>query len=144
MKFNRTNWPYKWFGFWKEYGEGLENQPSAKDFVDETVNKSYEKEKLIEYLGGCEAGIATSLIAFPSPFDGEIITSTPWGGGTLAVRTDGNWVWYDNIGYFIEHNNLVLPDDFYKEIVKRNFLIPVLTAEEAWGTIERVINEMNR
>lgn len=62
----------------------------------------------------------TSNRNFPSPFNSEIES------GTISFRTDGKWVWLDNISKFIDHNDLAIPENWYKEILNSNFIIPII------------------
>lgn len=118
MKLNAKNWPYKWFGYWKEYGMGYEMYPSIADFVDLNINAGYNKDRLKEYLNNGIIVASTSRRNFPSPFTGE---RKP---GSISWRTDGEWMWLDNISEFIEQNHLIIPDIWYDEILKKKFTIP--------------------
>lgn len=106
------------FGYWKEYGEGYNDCPSVKQYVNPERNRQYDKEKLINYLNTAPAFVATSAMGFASPFDGSRKS------GSLCVKTDGKRQWLDNINDFILHNNLVIPEDWYQEIVANNFIVP--------------------
>ncbi|WP_212006473.1 hypothetical protein [Chitinophaga sp. HK235] len=123
MNYTLHNWPYQWLGPWKEYGEGYEKYPSIKDFVDHEINAGYDK-RLIEYLNNGVIVCVTSGISFPSPFDGEIKR------GTVAYRTDGKWLWLDNIADFVVENGLAIPEQWYYEIRERNFIIPDVSDEQ--------------
>lgn len=112
------NWPHKWFGFWKEYGQAYEKYPSAIDFVDKHRNSSYDKVRLKQYLESGIVVVTTSRINFPSPFTGK---QEP---GDISYRTDGTWVWFDNLFDYIGHHDLAIPDEWYEHIKKNNFEIP--------------------
>ncbi|MCS3533036.1 hypothetical protein [Chryseobacterium sp. JUb7] len=111
------NWPYKWFGFWKEYGEDYNNFPTITSFINNEINSNYQKVALLNYLKNGHIVASTSRSAFQNPFT-SIIES-----GEISIRTDGKWIWLDNICEFIEHNDLVLPSNFYEDIKKNNFII---------------------
>lgn len=112
------NWPYKWFGFWKEYGEDYNNFPSIISFISNEINNNYPKFQLLDYLKNGHVITSTSRSAFQNPFTSQIES------GAISIRTDGKWIWLDNICDFIEHNNLVIPFSFYENIKKNNFIIP--------------------
>lgn len=118
MRCNYKNWPYKWFGFWKEYGLQYQNYPSIKDFVDIDRNSKYNKDVLIQYLQSGAIVAVTSGLSFPSPFTG----ATPL--GSIAMRTDGQWIWLDTISDFIKDHNVVIPESWYIEIEQRNYCVP--------------------
>jgi hypothetical protein len=115
---NMNNWPHKWFGFWKEYGQAYEKYPSILDFVDKQRNSSYEKARLKQYLENGIVVVTTSRINFPSPFTGKI------GEGDISWRTDGTWVWFDDLFEYIDHHDLAIPDEWYEHIKYSNFEIP--------------------
>ncbi|WP_185290626.1 hypothetical protein [Chryseobacterium lactis] len=118
MKEKSNKWPYKWFGFWKEYGEEYIKYPSIKYFINEEINKTYEKEKLLNYLNKGLVITVTSKSSFPDPFTSVL------GKGEISIKTDGKWLWLENIYDFIEFNNLIIPSAFYKDIQDNNFILP--------------------
>jgi hypothetical protein len=111
------NWPYKWFGFWKEYGEDYNNFPSIISFINNEINSNYPKFQLLNYLKNGHVVASTSRSAFQNPFTSTIEL------GEISIRTDGKWIWLDNICEFIEYNDLVLPLNFYEDIKGNNFII---------------------
>ena len=118
MKYTPLNWPYSWFGSWREFGEGYENFPSVKLFIDPKRNAEYNKEKLIEYLSEGPAVVATSRIAFPPLFQEEVRK------GSVSYKTDGKKFWLDSICDYILCNNLVIPEKWYNEILANDFKLP--------------------
>lgn len=124
MEKDLNNWPYRWFGFWKEYGEEYVKYPSIKHFLNEQINKTYQKEKLLDYLKNGFSVTVTSKSAFPDPFTSIL------GKGEISIRTNGKWLWLDNICDFIEFNNLILPSSFYSHIQKNNFVLPQIESFE--------------
>lgn len=111
------NWNTKWYGIWKEHGEGYENYPGIHLFVDESRVKTYNLEKLGEYLTQAPAVVVTSRLGFPNAFTGEV------SGDSFALRTDGNWIWYDDLFDYIKYHNVAIPDRWYEEIKKADFKI---------------------
>ncbi|WP_313611878.1 hypothetical protein [Chryseobacterium arthrosphaerae] len=85
MKKDMYNWPHRWFGFWKEYGEEYVNFPSIKSFINEAINQNYEKEKLLNYLKNVDVVAVTSKSSFPDPFTFTL------GKGEISIKTDGKW-----------------------------------------------------
>jgi hypothetical protein len=124
MIYNIYTWPFKWFGFWKEYGDDYRNYPSIHDFVDVDINKNYERDKLLMYLRNGKALATTSISAFSLPITGVI------NRGSVTVRTDGIWLWLDNICDLIENHHLIIPEGLYTHILRNDFLIPEINAED--------------
>jgi hypothetical protein len=124
MIYNSKNWPFKWFGFWKEYGLEYCNYPSIVDFKDEDINKSYRKDKLLKYISEGTVVVSTSQLGFPSPITGELKN------GTVSFRTDGQWLWLDNIYHLIESSDLIIPEVWYSEIESKDFLLPKMIQTE--------------
>lgn len=127
MKYNYNNWPFKWYGLWKEYGTGYENYPSIKEFIDQQKNRTYNKERLIEYLNTGVVVATTSKRNFISPFKSDNES------GSISFRTDGKWLWLDNISEFISHNELTIPENWYNEILDRDFIIPEVAESQLQG-----------
>lgn len=123
MELNNYNWPLKEYGFWKEYGRGYAHYPSIFNFIDVNINQSYEKDKLLAYLRNGRVIAVTSLNTFPSPINGEIKF------GSAVIRTDGKWIWFDPVCDLIEHHNVILPVDFYNDIITNNFILPDISDE---------------
>lgn len=113
-----NNWPFKWFGVWKEYGTNYQSYPSIKTFVNEEINNSYDKDLLCGYLKNGIVLTSTSRKNFPSPFNREVVM------GSISFRTDGTWIWLDNIVDFIQSNNLIIPQNWLAFIRQNNFTIP--------------------
>jgi len=118
MDYHKSNWPYKWFGFWKEYGVEYINFPSVISFLDNSINQNYKKEKLLSYLRNGKVVAITSHSSFPNPINGQLRY------GTIAMQTDGKWVWLENICDLIENNILIIPDDFLQWIEHNNYIMP--------------------
>ena len=111
-------WPHRWFGVWKEYGPAFQDCPSIHDFVDHEVAAGYDKVALRRYLTEAEAMAATSRICFPSPFTGKHT------GGSICYRTDGEWVWLDDLADYVDQYDVVLPTAFMRNIEKNNHVPP--------------------
>lgn len=124
MNMDRANdWPYMWFGFWREHGPAYASCPSVQEFVCPSVNSSYEKRTLGEYLKRAPIIAVTSKLAFPNPFTGAKSS------GEIAARTDGRWMWLDDLPEYINENSLILPKRFLEDIEARRYKPPHLSAE---------------
>ena len=118
MSLSHKNYPYKWFGVWKEYGTAYSHLPSVENFVNETLNSSYRMKELLFYLENCQSLEVSSKMAFPSPLSGKTYL------GALSVRTDGHYLWWDSIVDLIKDEGLVLPDSWYERISSGGFVVP--------------------
>ena len=110
------NWPHKWFGMWKEHGEGYENCPSIREFVDADLVSTYSFTDLENYLLNSQELAATS--SYPDAFTGEVMF------GSVTYITDGVWLWFDSLPYYIKKYNVAIPNSFLEHIKSNNY-IPV-------------------
>ncbi len=110
MKELVEKWPHKWFGIWKEYGDDYKRLVSIKDFVYPEIVKGYNIEGVKDYLTNSQLLSTTSRVAFPCPFTGDLHD------GSISFRTDGEWLWLDDLPYYIEEFQVAIPPNFYKKI----------------------------
>jgi hypothetical protein len=115
------NWPHKWFGNWREIGPTYSSCPSIYDWVDPEEVESYGDDlpKIINYLRTSTVVVATSAIAFPN-----IISASEKREGSVSYRTDGTWIWFDDLAEYIELNHVALPREFYEDMKKQSFIPP--------------------
>ena len=50
--------------------------------------------------------------------------------GTLAILTDGTWVWSDDLAYYVQQYNVALPSDFLTHMQNHGWQAKVMTHEE--------------
>jgi hypothetical protein len=113
-----ARWPYKWFGAWREYGPAYQRCPSVQEFVNPSVNANYDKARLRHYLSESTIVASTSRINFPCPFTGRRTT------GPLSFRTDGHWLWLDDLPDYIDNHNVAIPDAFLRDIESNGYVPP--------------------
>ena len=126
MNLNYKNWPYRWFGYWIETSPNRTILPSIKAFQSEKINQGYDHGNLVNYLTQAHVLSVTSALSRVLPISGERIN----GQITLATRTDGHFIWVDDIANYIAEDHLVLPDGWYDRIFRNNFAIPKVTKKE--------------
>lgn len=110
------DWPYKWFGVWSEYGEGFENYPSIKEFMNPAIVGEYLLKDLDYYLSNCQIVATTSGSVFPDPKDGKVIKES------ISYRTDGEWLWIDSLPYYIKKYEVAIPEKFLRNITKNKYI----------------------
>ena len=110
-------WPFTWFGCWREFGQGYARCPSIEDFVDPGWDYG-DRDRLVRYLVEAPLVATTSRLALPwakGPGDAR---------SSVSYRSDGVWVWLDDLDYYITEQALRLPDSFIAAIERRGFEPP--------------------
>jgi hypothetical protein len=41
-----------------------------------------------------------------------------------SIATDGDWLWRDDLAYYVRRHNVALPDEFLQLIRQRNYTVP--------------------
>lgn len=110
-------WPHRWFGCWREFGPAYELCPSIDEFVDEDwLHESIDE--LVRYLARAPVVAVTSRLALPwARGEGDDRTSLAW-------RTDGAWLWLDDLDYYVATQSVRPPDAFVAHIEARLFALP--------------------
>jgi hypothetical protein len=117
-KLDIYTWPNRWFGFWREHGEKGKNCPSVFDFVIPEINRTYDKERLVHYLRNAPIITATSRSEFLNPFN-----STEY-FESICFRSDGVWLWVDDLAEYIVENDVVIPVLWLKHILQQKYQLP--------------------
>jgi hypothetical protein len=128
---NVSDWPHLWFGVWAEYGPAYEKCPSALAFVSPEVNRRYDKQRLRHYLCSAPEIAATSRSAFPNPFTGQRLP------GSISFRTDGKWLWLDDLADYVDYHQVAIPDAWLADIVASNYNPPEIVSDEVMVRLER-------
>ena len=100
------------------------NFPSIKDYVDVERNSKYDLKRLKQYLKKGYIRAVAGTRSVPSLFTGEPIY------GELITYSDGKWFYDSTLIYYIENNQLAIPDEWYEEIVRNNFIVPKISDEQ--------------
>jgi hypothetical protein len=113
-----TTWTNLWFGCWSEFGNHYSECPSIDDFIDEDwVYPALDK--LVNYLQNAPVVATTSRLAIPwAKGHGD-------GRSSVSYRSDGVWLWFDDLDYYVLEHNVRLPNAFVKHIESNNFRPPV-------------------
>ncbi len=111
-------WNHRWFGVWQEYGPAYESCPHVREFVVPEVASHYDKVRLREYLTKAQIVASTSRRSFPCPFTGKRIA------GSISFRTDGEWLWLDDLPDYIDHFNVAIPSSWLRKIEANGYVPP--------------------
>jgi hypothetical protein len=111
-------WEHRWFGIWKEYGDAYQNCPSIYRFIIPEIAAHYLKKPLRNYLTTAPIVASTSRASFPCPFTGERKD------GAISFRTDGYWLWLDDLADYIDQYNVCIPSAWLHEIIKYRYIPP--------------------
>jgi hypothetical protein len=129
-------WKHKWFGVWREYGPAFEACPSILDFVHPEVSQRYDKGRLRNYMANAPIVASTSRSSFPDPFTGSRSC------GSISFRTDGEWVWLDDLPDYIDGHDVAIPSAWLLKIQASDYVPPVAVGQDAidkleWPPVER-------
>src|SRR5262245_5146912 len=95
-------------GFFCELPHGDLDGPSLKDAVRPQAN--YEVKSVAKYLRN-----APAMYAYFGQVQ-DVLNPTQSYIGPTDVRTDGVWVWPEDLAYYVEHYNVVLPMEFLEQV----------------------------
>lgn len=113
-----SNWPFRWFGFWGEPEDRNVPLPYVGDFMVPEAARPPDREELARYLSGGKpiASIPGYYVVDPISFDGY--------SSMVSIRTDGVWLWRDDLGELLLKYRLTLPKDLLARIRARNHETP--------------------
>lgn len=125
----------KKFGFWLE--KGYKARPSIHRYINKNIKSNRRMYIFVSLYLNLSPKLTLSMgwqesIIDKSRLPGEVI------------RTDGTWVWTDDIVYYYEHNGLELPQEFIENIRKKIFPYPVVFGFKllfTWGSLKGKIYE---
>src|SRR4051794_21031709 len=93
-----------------------EAQPSIHDSVSATPIPN--ADRIVAYLRGGHV-----LIDFMDVADDVFDTSRQILGGP-SILTDGDWLWRDDLAYYVSRHNVSIPDEFLRLIEGRHYVVP--------------------
>jgi hypothetical protein len=92
-------------------------QPSIRDHVGAPLP---DVEAVADYLGGGHE-LITAMDLSRDVFD----ESRDVMNGS-SIRTDGEWLWRDDLAYYVSRHDVALPEEFLRAIRDRNYVVPDL------------------
>lgn len=116
-------WQHRWFGMWRENGDAYIECPSIHDFVCPTASADYNKEKIAYYLDNAKVIATTSRLNFPCVISGKLFI------GQISYRTDGHWLWLDDLSHYVREHDLCIPSAMMEAIRERNYEPPEVANE---------------
>jgi hypothetical protein len=105
-------------GFFRELPYGDQNGESLENGVAKVSLENMDR--IISYLKSGVAGVVAPAISrdFLSPRH-EII-------GSLALRTDGEFLWPSDLAHYVEKYRVGLPEDFLRHMEMNDWQVPVV------------------
>ena len=111
-------WPHTWFGYFGD-SDTMMYMPQLEEVVDPAW-KPYDFDRLIVYLRRCPILVSTFCDPITEcPVCHESILYNP-----CVHRSDGLWVWPDNLWHFVLGHHVRLPDSMLERIRSRKYVIP--------------------
>ena len=117
------NWKHRWFGVWRESGRAYEKCPSIKDFIDPKFTEHHDIDKITRYLETAQIVSTTSRANFPCVLTGRRFS------GSLSYRTDGEWLWPDDLAYYVREQRVSLPLELVTMMENYKYQPPVVPQE---------------
>jgi len=93
-----------------------EPQPSILDHVG--TEPLPDADRVVAYLRG-----GHRLIAMMDVQDDYFDPSQQVLSGS-SVSTDGDWLWRDDLAYYVQRHNVTPPEDFLRLIRERHYIVP--------------------
>jgi hypothetical protein len=117
MSIEKT-WTHRWFGIWKETGKAYEKCPSIEEFIDPDAASRLDREAVSYYLENAQVVATTSRLDFPCAITGKVFS------GSISYRTDGVWLWLDDLSHYVREHDVCIPDAMLNTMVKNSFIPP--------------------
>lgn len=116
-----SEWPHKWFGFWASASSNKASTSYSLPLITEFLEEKHRVvhgHEVESYLLN-----APRILTVPTSecvFERDNLDHV----GTLCLRTDGEWLWWDNIVHYMIHHHLRLPDALIEHIGNKDFEPP--------------------
>jgi hypothetical protein len=118
---------------------GRVRQPAQQESIRDNVATTPlpDADKVVSYLRSGHV-----LIDFMDIRDDVFDNSQQILGGPTTL-TDGDWLWRDDLAYYLQRHNVTLPADFLELIRRRDYTVPEVdepTLEEITHTAVRLMS----
>lgn len=112
----------RFFGFFREQPHSAGSRISIHDGLGTDPNR--DASAVAGYLRGGTVMLEADEIVRDLLDPGHPVI------GSLALLTDGAWVWPVDLPHYVERHGLRIPDDFLERIHERNWRCAQLTREQ--------------
>jgi hypothetical protein len=112
---------------------GRVKQSAHQDSILENVAESPlpDADQVVAYLKGGHV-----LIDFMDVSDDVFDRSRQIMGGPSTL-TDGDWIWRDDLAYYVARHNVIVPAEFLELIRRRQYVVPDVDEP----TLDRIADE---
>jgi hypothetical protein len=114
--------PLQMVGYFVELPHGRPDGGSLRASM-RPEGDSFETE-LVAYLNG---GVT---LATTGRMTQDVLSDDPASVAPLATLTDGEWMWPADLGYYVAHYHIALPDAFVRHIAECGWIIPRLSDDQ--------------
>ncbi len=111
-----ANWSHQWYGFWRS-DDGELDLPQVEAVADADWS-GFEQKKVVSYL------LNAPLVVVASGPNSKCLLCEELCGSS-AYRSDGCWLWPDDLAHYVDQHNVSLPPSFLTHLEERNFQPPV-------------------
>jgi hypothetical protein len=109
-------------GFFSELRHGHPNGPSLRGSLASDAGPN--EERLVAYLAAGQILATTGRLVYDVLVEG----SEPI--ATMAVLTDGEWMWPADLAHYVQHYHVSLPADFIDHLERAGWTPPTLSEQE--------------
>ena len=110
-----NGWSHRWYGFWRT-AESDSDLPRIEDAVRENIVIDH-LDGVVSYLENTPIVLATSGHRTRCLFCDEQI-------GSSVYRSDGVWLWPDDLSHYVRVHEVALPEAFVEHIRNVNYIPP--------------------
>src|SRR4051812_5898349 len=110
-------------GWFKELGHGSRNGPSLRDAIATPMARD-EVDRIVPFL---QSG---HVLAIGGVRAHDVLNSNRLICAGLKVLTDGFYVWYGDLAYYVQEYGARLPNEFLEHMRSEHWTMRKLTPEE--------------
>ena len=111
-------------GYYKELRHGRPDGGSLPQAVHLATGALDDESQIVRYLS-----TATVLAATSQEVD-DLLDKSALGVALASSRTDGEWVWPDDLSYYVRRYHVALPPNFVQRVRDLNYLPPTFSDEQ--------------
>lgn len=104
-----SNWPHRWFGFWKEDGPEYRACPSLSQWPSEALAQN-EMARILTFLRGGAVVCVTQVGVRNCVLCGRRLS------GSRECLSDGLWLWPGELAHYLEEHGVAVPLPLRKHI----------------------------